>query len=284
MPPVEAAQLPAGAEEKPAPVVTFSSFYPDIRSPEPASRDVIGSLPMRAGQRCNPVTTASSFGWYIYPPIDFALRWDGNTTEWALLKDNEPEVWKSLDGGYDAAIPEARKLVLDAVRGGQPEMDIFDKFGGTIPFINADPRASNTLEMMVGLVARTMPGWWLLTRSVPNWPHRADHQILEGVLESDWYPSFLPTVLRLTMPNQIVRFYRQMPIMVVQPIPANAFEMTKEPIEVRRGMAEFPPEMWRDFVEWRRNIQNPDTRRSYKRDKRREGRRARGAALGESDD
>lgn len=257
------------------PKVELFSVYPDVREPEPASRDVRGSLPSRAVQRCPPVTTASAFGWYIYPPADFALRWDGRTTEWSLLEDNEPVQWRSLAGGYDGALPWAKDLLAKAPERLRDDLDVFDKFGGTVGFIDADPRAVNTLEVLTGIVARTSPGWWLLVREVPNWPRSNDHQILEGILETDWYRSWLPTMIRLTEQHRVVRFYRNFPIMVAQPIPRVAVEAMREPIVVRRGLDEFDDQLWREFVRWRRRRQDPQTSTVYAAEQRAQARQHR---------
>ena len=34
-------------------------------------------MPMRAYRYCEAMTTASAFGWYLFPPMTFSLMWDG---------------------------------------------------------------------------------------------------------------------------------------------------------------------------------------------------------------
>lgn len=247
--------------------VEFFSLYPDIRSPVLASSDLGGSLSARAARVCSPMTTASGFGWQIYPPADFAVRWDGYTTEWTILQDNEPTEWWSLAGGHDGKLPVAEKILAEIPENRRDGLDVFDKYGG-LPFIEADPRNAHMLEVITGIFARTAPGWWLLVREVPNWPRSGDHQILEGIIETDWYRSYLPTMVRLTQQNRIVRFYRHIPIMAVQPVPREAVEVARRPPVTWRGISDFPEEVWQEFVEWRRRKQDPDTAAFYIREQR----------------
>lgn len=250
-----------GAADRP--IVEFFCLYPDMPEPEPASRDVRGSVPARAGKVCTPMTVASGFGWYIYPPADFALRWDGSQTEWSLLEDNEPAGWCSLSGGYDAALPAGRDVLARVPEQRRKDLDIFDMFGGTLGFINADPRGPERVELITGVIARTPPGWQLLVREPPNWPREDGVQIHEGIIETEWFRSYLPTILRLTIQNRVVRFYRSLPIMVAQPIPTAALVAARGPFVVQRGADRFPDDVWADYVAWRRYRQDPQTTATY---------------------
>lgn len=114
-------------------------------------------------------------------------------------------------GAVRAAVPADRATDLDSVM--DPE--------GT-PFTNADPRAAHQMEITTGLVARTQPGWGILVRGLANWGHQRDHQVLDGFMETDWYRSFLPVIIRATTPGAEVRFFRQLPMaqLVVLPMVA----------------------------------------------------------------
>jgi hypothetical protein len=251
--------------EQVSPTVEFFSLYPDVREPELGSPDLRGSLSARAARVCAPITTASAFCWHIYPPADFAVRWDGVGSEWSLLEENEPVAWRSLSGGHDGMLPCASAVLAAADGAG---LDIFDKYGGGIPFIQADPRKPHMLEVITGLLARTSPDWWLLVRDVPNWPRSGDRQLLEGIIETDWYRSYVPTMVRLTQQNRVVRFHRNVPIMAVQLVSRQAVEAARRPAVTHRGIAEFPADVWQDFVSWRRRKQDPDTVAFYVREQR----------------
>jgi hypothetical protein len=220
-------------------------------------------MPARAAKLCAPMTTASALGWYVYPPADFALRWDGGETQWSLLAENEPVGWRSLAGGYDGVLPNGREAFADLPESRTGDLDVFDKFGGSPPFINADPRGPDRLEISTGLLARTAPGWLLLVREPPNWPRMEGVQVYEGLIECEWYRSYVPTIIRLTTQNRIVRFHRSVPFIGVQVVPTNMIAANRGPAPLYRGIADFPDEVWEEFVEWRRFRQDPDRHATY---------------------
>ncbi|NES12569.1 MULTISPECIES: DUF6065 family protein [Micromonospora] len=247
--------------------VEIYSLYAGTRPAEAASPSLRGSLPIRAVQHCPPVAAGSGLGWYVHPPADFALRWDGQDTEWTLLEENEPAGWRSLAGGYDAKLPFAADELTDVPEAFRADLDIFDRYGGSMPFIDADPRAANMIELVTGVVARTSPGWCLLARGVPNWPLQRGVQIYDGVVETDWYTSFLPTILRLTEPGQVVRFYRNIPIMCLQPVHRSVLEAGRTAeLVTGQGLAEWPEDLWHDLVVLRRRRQDPELRSTYRRE------------------
>jgi len=236
--------------------VELFSFYGDAPKPEPASPHLRGSMPVRAVQVCPPVTAASGFGWYIFPPVDFAVRWDGQITEWTLLENNEPVRWRSLAGGAEHSLPVSAEVLAKASERFGSDVDIFAAYGDALPFIDADPRAGHLLEVITGLIARTSPGWCLLARGVANWPHGGDFQILEGILETEWFRSWVPTMVRLTTPHRIVRFYRSQPIAMLQPVPRAVLEATRRTApQVHWGLDEFPDDLWTEFIDQRRRRQ-----------------------------
>ena len=54
--------------EKKTPLVTFHRLIPTARLPQRADRSAAGSLPTRAFRYCEPSTSASGYGYYIFPP------------------------------------------------------------------------------------------------------------------------------------------------------------------------------------------------------------------------
>ena len=45
-------------------------------------------MPLSAVRKCPPVTTASSIGWLLNPPVSFAVRWEEDQLWWAPLDDD----------------------------------------------------------------------------------------------------------------------------------------------------------------------------------------------------
>jgi hypothetical protein len=61
------------------PIVTFFRFVPGCQLPMRADRAAAGTMPTRAFRYCEAMTSASGFGWYVFPPITFSLMWDGGS-------------------------------------------------------------------------------------------------------------------------------------------------------------------------------------------------------------
>jgi len=244
--------------------VDFFSLYPGSKEPTTASRDLGGSMQARAARLCAPYTEASGFGWYIYPPVDFAVRWTGDSSQWSLLDGNEPTAWRDLAGGVTDRLPFSDEVLAAGRAAGISDLDIFDKYDG-LPFIEADPRNSHMLEIIPGLLARTSPGWRLLLRAVPNATAPLSYQLLEGIVETDWYRAYLPIMLQLRVPGEVVRFHARRPIMVAQPVPAEAMELARSRPGFYAGLDQLPAEAWSEFMSWRRLKQDPESAAQYVR-------------------
>jgi hypothetical protein len=189
--------------------VTFFRMIPDCPSPQRADRSAGGMLPTRAFRYCDPVTTASAFGWYVFPPFAFSLQFDGTNVKWTF---GTGERWHSLGA---AQFPDFESYFDDYA----PE----DLKGCSPPFLTAFPEPGY-LQVWSGLIARTKPGWSLLVRPVPNFPRSLGYDLFEGIVEADsWFgPLFIN--LRLRKTDVPIDFQAGMPLFHVQPIPRSLYE------------------------------------------------------------
>src|SRR5438105_3525019 len=138
-----------------SPLITFYRFVPECRLPQRADRSAGGSIPTRGFRFCEPVCTASAFGWYVFPPMSFSVMWDGGTDI----------VWtyKGADGWYKLDMAQFPNFA-----------DYFDRVapaenkGFSPPFLGAMKAPTGGIQLWSGLVARTAPGWSLLVRSPAN--------------------------------------------------------------------------------------------------------------------
>src|SRR5690349_25028078 len=88
------------------PTAEFFSIYEGAPLPTPASVDLMGALPIRAAQFCVPIKAASGLGFYVYPPVDFAVRWDGQRTDVGSLGARGQATERlPLDGGVGVVLP-----------------------------------------------------------------------------------------------------------------------------------------------------------------------------------
>ncbi len=180
--------MPDTTQEEKPPIVTFFRLIEEARLPQRADRAAWGTLPMRAARYCDAVTSASAFGWYLFPPLDFALMWDGSEIFWSYgdhedFMPLEAAQFPDFSRRFDEAAPEAAK-------------------GCSPPFLTALPEAG-VVQLWSGMIARTAPGWSLLVRSLANVPHNAGFALSEGIIESDRW--FGPLFTNLRLPGRTPR-------------------------------------------------------------------------------
>jgi Family of unknown function (DUF6065) len=221
--------------EKKTPLVQFHRFIPTARLPQRADRSAAGSLPTRAFRYCEPSTSASGYGYYIFPPISFSLQWDGNDIMWTWegagtwlpLKSVQFPNFRDL---FDAVAPEE-------VREYSP------------PFLGA-LQEPGLVQLWTGLVARTAPGWSLMVRAPVNVPRSGTYELFEGVIETDHWFGPLITNMRLTKTDIPIDFRADFPLLQVQPLPRHAYEdSTLNNYELVSDLKQLTPEDWDDYYD-----------------------------------
>ncbi len=227
-----AADVTAGTKH---PHVIFHRLIPQARLPQRADRSAAGTLPTRAFRYCEPVVTASAFGYYIFPPINFSLMWDGSEVTWTY---DGADGWMPLKTAqfphfaahFDDHAPEE-------IRGFSP------------PFLGVFPEPG-VLQMWSGLVMRTAPGWSTLIRPCANLPRSGGYELYEGIIETDRWFGPLITNMRLTKTNVPIEFRADFPMMQVQPLPRAALDdQLLNNYELVPAMNQLSPEDWDDFYD-----------------------------------
>ena len=216
-------------------ILRFYRLYPDARLPERADRAAGGSMATRAFRYCEAMTTASSFGWYVFAPMDFSLMWDGADIwwhcalldDWALLSATQLPDMSSL---FDAAAP-------DALAGHSP------------PFLTALSEPG-TVQIWSGLAVRSAPGWSLNVRAPANLPLPGGFTAYEGIVETDRWFGPLFTNIRLTRTGTPVTFRADMPLMQVQALPrAILSDLTQNNVPPTGDIETLGPAEWRDLAD-----------------------------------
>lgn len=190
-------------------IVTFFRMIPDCPPPQRADRSAGGLLPTRAFRYCDPVTTASAFGWYVFPPFGFSLQFDGTSVKWTF---GAAERWYALGS---AQYPD-----FEAYFDERAPQDLQ---GCSPPFLTAFPEPGY-VQVWSGLIARTKPGWSLLVRPVPNFPRSNQYELFEGMVESDSWFGPLFTNLRLKKTDVPIDFQAGLPLFHVQPVRRELYE------------------------------------------------------------
>ena len=249
--PSEVAPAPAEARPTTAPRIVFNRFIPTARYPQRADRSAAGSLPTRAFRYCEPVVTASAFGYYVFPPMAFSLRWDGSAIQWTYPG---AEGWSLLTAvqfpnfaaAFDADAPEG-------IKGFSP------------PFLGALQEPGH-VQMWTGIVARTAPGWSALVRPPANLPRKAGVEMYEGIIETDRWFGPLITNFRISRTDIPIEFDPNVPLLQVQPLPREALEETGlNDYELGPDPSGLRPEDWDDYYDTgvRPNLQDHRPRGQY---------------------
>ena len=121
----------------------FYRLIRDIPKPRRADRSADGMIPMRAYRYCQALTTASGFGWYFYPPINFALLLEGDEIFWT---------YEGADGCYPlggAQFPGFREFFEDNAPEAAKRL--------APPFLTAS-RQPGVVQIWSGYLAWTAPG------------------------------------------------------------------------------------------------------------------------------
>jgi hypothetical protein len=106
----------------------------------------------------------------LYPPLNFSLMLDGNEIIWT---------YEGADGWY-------------ALRRAAQYPDFVNTFAsiapegiGEPPTFIAQGLLPGTVQIWSGYLARTEPGWALLSRGVANLANTQACQNYEGIIETD---------------------------------------------------------------------------------------------------
>lgn len=218
-------------------IVEFVKLIPQGRDPKRADRSGAGSIPGRAMRFCDALTTATGYGYWLFPPIDMQLLWDGEQILWTF---DGASSWMPLTGSDSGAAQFPG--YADVFNNSAPN----ELEGFAPPFLTALPELGG-VQIWTGLLARTKPGWSLNVRMPVNLPGIPGLTAWEGIVETDHWFGPLFTNFRLTRTDFPVRLRAQVPFMQIQPIPQIAYREDVLNGLVLRQAGEMTPQDWEDF-------------------------------------
>ncbi len=185
------------------PLVKFHRILPSAKPPRRSHRAVGGIIPARASQYCEPICTASAFGYHLFPPMDFSLIWDGTDIIW---KPDSADIWYNLNS---VQLPDAYEAFNSACPAA---------IENHIPPVVAACDEPGIINLWSGLFARTKKNWSLLVRPPANLPRSSGYESYEGIVETDRWFGPLFTNIRLTKTDVPIEFRMDRPFVQVQPI------------------------------------------------------------------
>jgi hypothetical protein len=218
---------------QPNPAVTFYGAIPGCRAPVRADPSVLGTLPTRGFQYCEALRAASSFGWYVFPPIDFTLQWDGSQVIWTY---SGAKAWYPLTS---AQFPGYR-TVFDRVAPARLR-------GFSPPFLSAAPEPGG-IQVWTGFFIESAENWSVLVRPPANLPRNLAFDLYEGIVETDRWFGPLFTNLRLIKTDVPIHFSTETPLVQVQPLHRSAYaEDVSKKFAVIDDPRAFPAEAWERY-------------------------------------
>lgn len=216
------------------PLVRFNQLIPEGLAPQRADRSAGGLLPTRAFRFCEAVTTASAFGWYIFPPRTFSLLWSSEQVVWSYEgADQWFPLGRAQFPGFSATFDQDAPV---PVQGYAP------------PFLAALPEPG-VVQVWSGLLARTRPEWSLLLRAPANLPRQGGYDLFEGVVETDRWFGPLFTNVRLTKTDMPITFDANYPLFQAQPLHRSMYDDDLlNDFDCRSGVAALTSEDWTRYA------------------------------------
>lgn len=216
------------------PLVEFFQLLPGGRPPKRADRTAAGFIPSRAMRYCDALTTASGFGYWLFPPADLRLLWTdagiswahGNSDAFHPLSDTASGAiqFPGFEQQFDAAAPA-------------------NLAGCSIPYLTAGLEPGS-VQMWTGLLARTRPGWSLSLRQPVNLPPPPGVTFWEGIIETDQWFGPVFTVLKLSQTDRPVRLRAGVPFLQAQPLPQAAYADAALNHHAVGTVADLSPQDW----------------------------------------
>lgn len=217
-------------------------------TPHKADKSANGTLPTNGYRYCEPVRTASAFGWYVYLPMEIWVSWSGSEYRWTI---DQGENWYVLADAiqfpgfaerFDEAAPQE-------VRGYSP------------PFLSRtnDP---DILQIWTGTFVRTRKDLGVYVRSPVNLHGGLDYSVLEGVVQTEWWFGPLFANIRVLRRESPVVFRADRPFIQLQPFSNLLFsEFEKSQESVGTGLDALSDEEWAAYR--RTVVRRMETRKQF---------------------
>lgn len=151
---------------------TFRAWklHPKASKIAPAEKSCLGTANKSGIKWCGPYSAANSFGFWVYPPVDVEIFYDGSK-------------FSSIEEDYSNDDYILLKSLVKPEDKVNIEKWCSPHYGRTkFTYGEAD---KNVVQIWTGLILQTPPGYCLQIRSPINFP-KNDYHVMEGILETDW--------------------------------------------------------------------------------------------------
>jgi len=182
----------------------FYRILPYGNDPSLPPDELSGEVPIRAYRFCEPFLAANRAGWLLYPPTNFELLWTGREF---LVKFDIIESWIKVDKLF---LPEFADYWRDKAPGAALEM--------IPPFLEAFPERG-VIQAWSGFLIETEPGVSTWIRGPVNRNSPGAYQVIEAIVETDWWMGPLFTNFQFTKTDDPVRFENNRPWLQLIEVP-----------------------------------------------------------------
>lgn len=179
-------------------------IYRDAPEMRRAEKSAAGSLPMSAYQYCEALRAASSLGWYVYPPTDLTLTFDGREAfyheagQWYPIKSEI--LGQKYISDWNAIAP---KNLADMAP----------------PYLSS-LFMPGVIQVWSGYFIQTKDDWFSHVRPIANFDNRSAISVYDGIVDTDRFkpwPLFIN--LRLVSTNVEIHLSKDVPLFQLQAIP-----------------------------------------------------------------
>lgn len=209
--------MPSSTENA-GPIVRLAKAYADAPDVVKAEKGAAGTMPAGAFQYCEALRQASSFGWYVYPPKDISLYFDGydvyfhDDGRWAPVKRLNFEEPAFQDNWMNRA--------PNKLHGFDP------------PFLT-ELFVPGGIQIWSGYFISTAPDWSIVIRPTVNCGAREAVLAYEGLVETSTFSPFpLFGNFRIIKTDVEIFLSRDRPLFQIQPIPRAAYTMADRQLSV----------------------------------------------------
>lgn len=217
---------------------------PDIGK---ADKSAAGTMPAGAFQYCEAMRTASSYGWYVYPPKDLSLVFDGR--EAFFFEDDQWYPVKSVNFEEEFRRYWQRSAPADLAE--------FDP-----PFLS-ELFVPGILQIWSGYFIETAEDWSVLIRPPVNYDARSSFSYFEGIVETDQFkPCPLFINIRLLATDREIFIPKDRPLFQIQPLLRASYAAADQQSLVLAPLdADDPPFDWQGARRALRKVEDRHGRR-----------------------
>lgn len=190
--------------------LTFHRAYPEAIPPMAADKSALGTLPLPAFRFCEALRQGSALGWYIFPPSEATLRFDGRSVY--VLGEDRLEKLSSVFLG-DEFSKHWQSIA-------PPEFQDEE-----IPWLSSLSHSGH-VQVWSGLFVSTAPDWQLLIMPLANVPQDAARVEYQGLVRTDLFqPAPLFYNFNIVATDRDVHIRADFPLFQVVAIPSEISKM-----------------------------------------------------------